>query len=116
MSNKKTFTNAAALPDEPTSEEVFSSMLEAEPSAAIDNNQPKKNPKKAGRKPSANKAFCLWLTPKSMEGAKVLAKVKDARLSLIIEEALAEYLAKPENARIIRKYKKAFSDDEGGNE
>ena len=114
MSNKKTFTNAAALPDEPTSEEVFSSMLEAEPSAI--ESQPKKNPRRAGRKPSANKAFCLWLTPKSMEGAKVLAKVKDARLSLIIEEALAEYLAKPENARIIRKYKKAFSDDEGGNE
>ena len=111
--NKKTFTNAAALPDEPTSEEVFTSMLEAEPSAI--ESQPKKKSTR-GRKPSANKAFCLWLTPKSMEGAKVLAKVKDARLSLIIEEALAEYLEKPENARIIRKYRKAFSGDEGEQE
>lgn len=109
---KKDFTKAGALPEEPTSEEVFSSLIgEAKPK------EPKAEPKakaarRYGREPGASghKSFCLWLSPKSMEGAKTLAKIKDEKLSVIVDEALRDYLAKPENARLIRKYKKAFDD------
>lgn len=109
--SKKQFNLSNALPDEPTSEEVFSSMIEGgEPKAEPTPKKARKYGREKGA--SGHKSFCLWLSPKSMEGAKTLAKVKDEKLSIIVDEALADYLAKPENAKLIRKYRKAFSDAE----
>ena len=114
--SKKDFTNAGALPQNPTSEEVFTSMLEAEPEGQEPSAEEAPSKGKARRygKPkghSGHKTYCLWLTPKAMEGAKVLAKVRDKKLSVIVDEALTEYLDKPENARLVRKYKKAFLEE-----
>lgn len=106
---KKDFTNAGALPQEPTSEEVFSSMIGG---ATPTPQQPTAKPKSTkGRKANGHKCYCLWLTPNHIEGARVLAKAKDIRLSAIVEEALSEYLSKPEHARTIRKYKRLFLEE-----
>lgn len=110
MSSKKDFSKAAALP--PTSEQVFAEMIDETPRQE---EQPKpKRAKAQGRgKPkgySGHQVYCLWLPPKAMEDARTLSKVRDCKVSDIVDAALTEYLAKGENAKLIAKYRKFFSD------
>ena len=114
MSNKKDFSKAAALP--PTSEQVFAEMINEAPKQ-VEPEEGSKAPKRAQAsnrgKPkgySGHEMFCLWLPPKAMGDAKILAKIKDCKVSDIVDAALTEYLAEESRAKLIAKYRKFFSD------
>ena len=108
MSSKKDFSKAAALP--PTSEQVFAEMINEKPKQEEEQPKAKKGHHGKPKGYSGHQVYCLWLPPKAMGDAKILAKIKDCKVSDIVDAALTEYLAKGENAKLIAKYRKFFSD------
>ena len=59
---------------------------------------------------SGHQVYCLWLPPEAMGDAKILAKIKDCKVSDIVDAALTEYLADEERAKRVAKYKKFLSE------
>lgn len=59
---------------------------------------------------SGHKNYSLWLPPTAIEDARILAKIRNKRLSAIVQEALTEYLADEERAKRVAKYKKFLSE------
>lgn len=109
MSTKKDFTKVESLPKKPTSEEVFSDLMEAEEPITPSNPKTEKNPKGAGRHRGSLRAepharFNVWLPASMVNDAKAVAYANKTRESTILQKALEEYLKRPECIKAIKKY------------
>ena len=108
MSSKKDFSKAAALP--PTSEQVFAEMIDEKPKQEEEQPKAKKGHHGKPKAYSGHKNYSLSLPPTAIEDARILAKIRNKRLSAIVQEDLTEYLADEERAKRVAKYKKDFGD------